>query len=433
VAEYLIQTSQPGGVANFRLDFGDGTFTVSALQGTHTYALNATIDPIVTISNDQCQMIQSPVTRDNPQEPPEVVTQVFDFPVPEIPPIPDFTVVPCTLPEPEFNIPPIVTPCVSLTGGGGFPSVIIGPDINMVSQVEIIGPTNPINFPNSVVTIEGGFSLPSHIFVDMPPTIVIDPPIPPTIVVIASGVQSLATSVMNLNWGDMPNLKVDWSDMPTQTVQMQMVSAKPVQSKSLNALSVQNEFGNEFADLFHADNHMTVEYEQMDFPTSINLVVPDIPDIGINADNIPKTIEIQLEEAKLPEVFRTGIFRLESDLPSELTLRHNLPEHMELITSDDFPRQLELVPSDDLPRQIELVMVKPFPTSIQVEGMIDVITVTGLEPFMNGLKLLPPDTMPQVEMVYNGPPLEVKLTMDRIIGTDENGNKNCMMLVPCTP
>lgn len=440
VAQYEVQVTPPGGVSNFRLDFGDGTFTVSELQGTHRYALNATIDPIVTVSNDQCQMIQSPVTRDNPQEPPEIITQVFDIPVPEIPPFPDFTFVPCEVPEPEINLPPLVPPCVSLTDLSSFPSLIVGPDINLVSQVDIIGPTNPVNILYSVVTIEGGFELPSIIFVDVPPTIVIDPPIPPTIVVVASSANSL---VMGLDWTGMPDLKVAWDDMPA--MQMQMVFPKQAKVQSLSFDSkANNEFGEEFADIFQANNQVNVEYEQMGIPSQIEVLVPEFPKIEVDSTSIPKTIEVTLEEAKLPEVFRTGVFRIEGDIPSELRVIHDLPKELKVVTSDDFPRQLELVASKDLPRQIDLVMSKPIPETIfvdaqgipkkiMVEGFSDIITVKGLEPFMDGLKLLPPETMPPVEMVYNGPPIEMKLVLDSIMSTDESGNKNCVMIVPCTP
>jgi len=52
-----------GNYKNFRIDFGDGEFTTTSLSGTHTYAANTTIDPVVQISTDKCTIVQSPYER----------------------------------------------------------------------------------------------------------------------------------------------------------------------------------------------------------------------------------------------------------------------------------------------------------------------------------------------------------------------------------
>ena len=48
---------------SFNIDFGDGTSTNSTQIGTHTYAPGANIDPIVTVSSGDCQIVQTAIVR----------------------------------------------------------------------------------------------------------------------------------------------------------------------------------------------------------------------------------------------------------------------------------------------------------------------------------------------------------------------------------
>jgi hypothetical protein len=114
LASYNVEITPPGSISSFRLDFGDGDFTTSNLSGQHRYAINARIDPVVSASNDKCQLIQTPIERDNPAEPAQDNTNNFDFPIPEIPDVPDFTFVPCDVPEPDITVPPLMVPCISI-------------------------------------------------------------------------------------------------------------------------------------------------------------------------------------------------------------------------------------------------------------------------------------------------------------------------------
>lgn len=429
LAQYAVEITPPGSINNFRLDFGDGNFTTTELSGTHRYALNAAIDPIVTVSNDKCQSIQSSVERDNPAEPPTIITQVFDIPIPEVPSVPDFTVVPVEVPEPEINLPPIVFPCISLEGQiGPLPSVIIGPDIQLVSTVEIIGPDNPINITQSVVTIEGGFELPSIIFVDVPPTIVIDPPIPPTIVVVTSAANSLA---MQMDWSNMPNLTVDWGPPPDLTVQMAF--AKQAVFKPLAATDgVQNEFGDEFNDLF--DNQMTVEYETVGLPSEIKILAPDLPDLKIDASDVPRSIKVQVEEATFPKEFKLVP---DATLMEGIKLVGDITDEIRLVGVEAIPHKIEVEMVKEIPSVIRVEMVKPIPDEIWVKGIPDSIDVnmpTSIEvvvPEGVGIPLLLPEEMPKMELVYNGAPLEMKITMDKMIVSDEQGKTNCVMITPC--
>lgn len=436
LANYDVQITPPGNINSFRLDFGDGQYTTSVLSGTHRYAQNASIDPIVSVGNDQCQSIQTAITRENPTEPPPIISTVFDFPIPESISLPDFTVVPVTVPEPDVAIPPIVLPCVSLEGQiGPLPSVIIGPDINLVSTVEIIGPDNPINLPYSVIRIEGDVNIPSLIFVDITPTIVIDPPIPPTIVIIASQASALSFGV---DFANVPKIEVDWGGAPTMQVELAFAKQAKVTS-----LSAPNEFGDEFSDFFEAADQLKVEYETVGLPSEIVLKAPDkLPTIDFNVDNIPKTIELVLKECdvvkeimiKAEGALKTGVLQIEHSLPDSIPLRHDLPKSIELVAID-IPRSIPMEWTG--PDKIMVEMVAPIPdriildcsempTSIPVIGFPDSIPVVGF-----------PDSIPvefpkePVEMVYRGAPIEVKITMDQIMKTSENKNA-CVMIVPCS-
>lgn len=449
LANYIVELTQPTTANSFRLDFGDGESTTTALTGSHRYALNATIDPVVTLSNDKCQIIVTPVERENPSEPPAVIEDVFDIPIPETPDIPDFTFVPCEVPEPNINLPPLVFPCISLEGQiGPLPSVIIGPDITLVSNVVIEGPDNPVFLPHSIITIEGGFELPSIIFVDIPPTIVIDPPIPPTIVIIAQ-----SSIAMGVDFGEVPKLQIDWNNMPEMQIQMAMV--RPVKNPTVMAQSTANNpFGDEFADVFQGAEQLKVEYETVGMPEEIKVIMPDsIPDIKVDATGVPRTIKITTEDVMLPDMIK--IFGPDRPLPEVISIHGPavpLPDQIELVNRD-VPRQIELVNKDvpheiilkmehPIPEKILVEMVEPIPhkiildasgvpTSLPVTGIPDEIRMVG---FPEGIPILFPkeEDMPKMELVYKGAPLELKITMDKIISSameDENGQ--CVKIIPC--
>lgn len=443
LAEYNLQITPPGSINGFRLDFGDGEFTTTQLSGTHRYALNAVVDPVVTASNDKCQVIQTPIQRENPAEPVAVNVPVFDIPIPEVPTVPNFTFVPCTVPEPEINLPPLVTSCFPSTTGIEFPSVIIGPDIQLVSQVIIEGPGTPINLPHSVVTIEGGFSLPSYIFVDMPPTIVVDPPIPPTIVVVTEP----SAMTMNLNATTMPKLEVDWGSPPSMEVALTMTRPAKMQALSSN---LKNEFGEEFADLFEASDKINVEYETVGFPTEIKLVAPELP-IMVDSTGLPRSIKIETQDVNLPDVIR---LIMENPLPHEININgpvNPLPDQIEVVNKNipntieainiNIPTKIDVELTKDIPSKIVLEMPHPIPdriivdgsgvpTTITINGIPETITVVG---FPEGIPLLfpKPEDMPQIELVYKGNPIEFKITMAEMMPTSEDGKTPCFMMVPC--
>jgi len=181
---------------NYRLDFGDGTFTTTQFTGTHVYALNAAVDPVITIGNDKCQIVQTAIIRTNPQEPASVVNVPFEIPIPQCPEFPDFLFIPCEVPPTEINLPPLITTCdIGVTEGTPsitIPSII---DTNIPSTITITGVQNP-----SEISISGA-SVPSIVTIDppVPPTIIIDPPIPPCIeLILPSSGLVLEVDAMNM-------------------------------------------------------------------------------------------------------------------------------------------------------------------------------------------------------------------------------------------
>ena len=439
LARYDVAITPPGTINTFRLDFGDGQFTTTEFNGEHRYSLNAIIDPVITVSNDKCQIIQTPYERENPSEPPQVIVEEFTYVVPETVTVPDFNFVPCEVPEPEFVVPVLGTPCISLDSGSG---VIIGPDISMVSNVIIEGPTYPVQVLHSVVTIEGGFSLPSHIFIDAPPTIVIDPPIPPTIVIV-----SPSTVSMGMDYGAVPMVQVDWGTPPE--MEIQMTFAREVKTPTMFAqdAGLKNEFGEEFADLFEADNHIKIEYETAGIPSEIRIIAPDLPDFKIDASDLPKTIKIETTDVHIPDSIR--IFGPETPIPDIIQIRGPetpLPEEIRFVKGDDIPTEIPLVfPKEPLTVVLEhkftIEMPKPFPdkifvdasgipSTIQVVGMPETLQVLGIPDFIP-VRFPTPEEMPKMEIVYNGGPIKMQLEMSEMVAVSEDGKTQCVTIMPC--
>ncbi len=164
VAQYLLEIA--GTFTQFRLDFGDGTFTTSQLSGTHRYAPNSSIDPIVTLSNDKCQIIQSPIERSNPVEPPPPTDrQRLSIPAPEITAPPNLLAVSLTVPNVQVNFPNIQGPCLD-----------IGP----------IGPIGPINIPSIITIVAPSFSPISLVAPTFAPISIIGPTFSPISVIVPS-------------------------------------------------------------------------------------------------------------------------------------------------------------------------------------------------------------------------------------------------------
>jgi len=172
-----------GNFSAFRLDFGDGTFTDSVLTGTHQYAPSATIDPVITVSNTKCVVVQSPPERLTPTEPPaQTALDDFFVPIPECPDFPALVLPEVVVPSVEINFPPIVLPCLDLSPIGpiNIPSIIIvDPPINIPSEITI----TPIEIPSEITITP--IEIPSEITItpiSIPTLITITPPTIPTLI-----------------------------------------------------------------------------------------------------------------------------------------------------------------------------------------------------------------------------------------------------------
>lgn len=428
LASYLVQVS--GNSNSYKLDFGDGTFTTTDFQGTHLYAVNAIVDPVVTVTNDQCQIIQTPYSRTESVEPPPQVVETFNIPIPEIPDVPPFTFVPCTVPQPDINLPPLVVPCISIEGQiGPIPSVIEGP--TFFSNITITGLT-PIP---STIEITGPTIPPIiEITPTIPPTIIIEPPIPPTIVIVP--LQS--SLVLSVDASDLPQLEVNWGMPPSMEVALTMAKQIKPPTKFAADPSIANEFGVEFADLFAASNNLQVQYEAVSLPENIYIVAPDeLPKFTIDSSGL-QNIKIDASEVKIPDI---KIYGPDNPIPTSISFdASNIPESVGLVyNGDPIPIKVEtevtLKVENTLPERIIIDMPNPIPDRIAVD-MPDRIILDAPKSIMLeipenfGIPVLFPDKMPEVEMVWRGAPIEVKITMDQIMAANENGG-SCVMIVPC--
>lgn len=426
LTEYLIELDGP--INNFLLDFGDGTVTSTELQGQHRYALNAIIDPVVTVSNDQCEVVQTPVERLNPQEPPIVENIPFDIPIPEFQPPPDFEVVPCDIPDAQFAFPPIVFPCISVALDTTLPSILaeIPTFISLTeipSQIELIG----CDLPPFIEVIVPDISVTS----DIPETIVVE------------GFPSSIAVDLGLNLDNIPALQVDWGTQPEIEVRLAMAKDVRITKQSTLDPALAEEFGPEFADMF--DDKVKVEYENVGIPSEINVIPPEIEDIKVDASEL-KSVKIKVESPNIPSDIK--IFGPDSPIPTSISIfgpntpipdiikvfNEDVPNRIEavnvgipyeIIVKSDIPDYISL-DSGDLPQKMEdlAAALRAIPDSFELK----------LPPELeSGLRLLPPkpEEMPPIELVYKGAPVELKINLVNNVPQPENADAPCVMLIPC--
>jgi len=430
LAEYSIETSTIGGsFTTFRLDFGDGQFTTTDLAGTHRYSLNSNIDPVLTVTNDNCQIVLTPAERENPTEPPVSEPNNVEIPLPEIGDFPDFTIVPCETPDPELNIPQIVLPCTTVDSTT-IPSVIIGPDINLVSNVNITGLDYPIILVSHVRIDGPDFPtiLVSHISISpaIPSIVIIDPPIPSVIVI------DNPISLIGIDWTGQPELGIDWSGQPELNVQVALTQPvrRTVKKPTVDA-KILSELGDEYVNLFDDEETEVLEYEPVGIPEEIKLIAPNKEDLQIKLDAPEK---ILLEKAKdFPEDIKLKVPKGFGKDIKILGPENPLPDSINIVSDLKIPERISLV--HDLPDVIQLEAPKSIkldaPESIRVTGIPDSIEVMSNLPSI--IQLVMPEN-PEIELVYKGGPIEMKVEMDTsaLLSQDENGNnKQCFMLVPC--
>jgi hypothetical protein len=176
-----------GNYNSFNIEFGDGNSESTTQTGTHFYAPNKRVDPVVTVTSDFCDGLQTSAERLRTEDIQQLtLAGTNNFPV-IIPSLPDFPnldlAVVNDLPN-NIQFPPIVFPCldigpfgpivvpstISLINPYPIPSVITFEDVPVIpSYIEI---TSNVNLPSSIsiignipssISIAGTISAPSVI------------------------------------------------------------------------------------------------------------------------------------------------------------------------------------------------------------------------------------------------------------------------------
>jgi hypothetical protein len=205
--DYIITIN--GTYTSFKLDFGDGESTTSAASGSHEYPPNSKIDPIISISNTYCSVIQTPIERTESKIPKESTNPTtFKINLPPPPIFPNITLPDCGVIPGSFDIPQLI-----------IPQIDISPLSNIPININIQPPE--INIPNinvNPVTINGNINFgPAPIITS---TIVFGPA--PSLN-IPSNINFGPAPIVDFNgymdWGDVPiinlNGSFDWGNPPS--------------------------------------------------------------------------------------------------------------------------------------------------------------------------------------------------------------------------
>ena len=222
-----------GSFNEFLLSFGDGSTTSSVQQGTHIYAPNAAIDPIATFTNQNCQIVQTPMQRDSVNAPqPQTVQTSFD--IPNLPNFvfPTINVQSPSFPQPDMTLPPYQFPCIDLSPLGispvHIPSMIMfEPAVNLPSMIDF----QPINIPSFIGI--GNINLPSIIDIigpDIPSVIVLTAPTLPNISLEVPTFPTLSLTV--------PNISVVVPTLPTISVVVPTFPSISINTATFPTLSV---------------------------------------------------------------------------------------------------------------------------------------------------------------------------------------------------
>ena len=284
-------------------------------------------------------------------------------------------------------------------------------------KVPSLGKINFGNLPNipSVIKIVGGnggdFNLPSNIKItgNIPSSIKVD-------------------------FGNVPTINVNWGTPPTVTCTVNVVcpSSALFSSKNANNNLDSENYKQESESLTYNDLNLNVDYDTTSIPSEINLIVPEINDIQVLHDipeyiqlNVPdiKDIKITLED-EIPEEIKVV-----SDLPSIITVdAGNMPTTIYL-KPENIPSVIRLESDIELPCMIKFD-VGNIPQSISITGIPDFIKIKGNIPSEINLKM---PEKPEIEMVYKGSPIEVKVEIDykKILGDFENEDYPCFAIIPC--
>lgn len=428
-----------GTVDKFLLDFGDGFSTTSTQSGTHIYAPNANIDPVISATTGNCSISQTAIKRSSDTSPTAAATNnLVNVVIPNIPNPPNINI---NVAPTDFKLPiiPINFPCLNLgISSFNFPSVIdVNPgipsfiDTNIPSIIDVIG---GFTLPSSII-VTGGFSLPSIIDFTNSPTIpsIISfgnvPSIPevqfatPFFPLVQFGptdfpnIQVTPPNIPPISFGPAPVISVAWGTPPV------ISCACSITCPSASGASMAAWQTNYLDDLGIDEVQAPVEYNfagipseirivpanippaiklEHDLPSIINIITPKFDDIRINASEIPREIKIIA--------------------PNEIR-----------ITGHEIPKIIKI----EMPEIIKFEDPKiPSVITIDGSGIPSIITINGSGiPSYIELKHNLPDfiqlRMPDNPVIELAPiEVTVKLDMQKIM-TDNESDAQCVMLVPC--
>ena len=393
LAQYNITIT--GIFTSYRLDFGDGTYTTTSQNGTHRYAPNASIDPALTVANNKCTLVQTPIERLNVTEPTaQKPTTAFEIPIPALPTIPQFTVPTITVPSLVPQLPPIVFPCLNVgpIGPINIPSVIsVIPGINIPSLVSITPVSLPSKITISPVTIPDKITInqpkiPDTITISPAPTIPnikIDPvptipnikfdtfPTFPTTI----GFGPFPTFPTKFTFGSFPTFptKFTFGPFPTYPTQFSFGDFPSFPTTiGFDPLSIPTSIG--------FDN-------VPNFPTSIPISFPKIPTIPVAPINVPA---ITVDFGPAPKFD-----------PINITGTITVPT-IEFGPAPTFPASIPFVNPPCLPAVIVI-------TAAGIPTIPDTITITGPK-IPDTIKFESPPAFPKVK--FDNPPVFPKIQFD---------------------
>ena len=358
---------------------------------------------------------------------PSFPTIVIDFPsFPTFPTLIEFGSFPvCSL----IEFGPIICPTLIEFGPIDIPTQIIFGPINIPTQITF----GPLDIPCSVIQFGPPPELPTQITFGPPPEFPtqINFGSFPVCSLIEFGPLNCPTLInfgpLNIpsmiEFGPPPSITVDWGYPPLLSAVVSLVC--PAAGGASMAAMSDDPMG---------DPTMQVDFGELGIPSIIKVVAPVMPDIKIIHD-VPALIRV--EPFKIPSNIKlTADIEIPSEikivaqgLPSEIkVVAESLPSSIS-IDASNLPNFIRLEVPDDFPRTIK-IDASEIPDKIQVVGIPPQIELVGSIP--SEIKLVMPDK-PEIEMVYKGAPIDVKIELDisKLNGDDKKGN--CVAIVPCTP
>jgi hypothetical protein len=350
LTKYKIQTT--GNFTQFTLSFGDGTSTTSLEEGTHTYAPNSIIDPVVTFANERCTVVQTAIERTNSSQPEaELVNQSFIIPTLPNLVFPNISIPQLLQFDPDITLPPILFPHIDIpdfgisTGDVGIsginvPSMIIfEPLLDIPSFIDF----GPINIPSLIVTLDD-IPISFPIIDDIPTSIVVNipniPNIPSIITIIDDLPLSLAINFPNVSLAiNFPNVSI--------AINFPNVSIAVIDDIPSNILLLD-------------DLPFSITVKD-DIPSEIS-VIDDIPSYIIVEDNLPEVIYVIDDICCSIAVYDDIPYSIivYDDIPYSIVVYDDVPDN--IYVYDDIPTNIFVI--DDIPPS--LIVLDDIPTNISV-------------------------------------------------------------------